>query len=261
MLPLKAAISSVSLFALMASAPSYETGTLRGRGAASKTTARTSNPGALAGFRLEFIDGDHKVKNLGVTHSHRNVRAAMADNDGNDRFSGRAWYRSIGMRTHQTEANCAKGRCTIRIQRPRHGEEFVLRGFMFERIGGDQNIEEIAVEPRPERGDVVIKFADRKTRSDRDVRVKLEYGYIPGSAVSGSFLQRHSRRRGEQKLELNRRVRGAAVLQSFSFRFTNGDHHLKQFAIEQYDRQFQLMFNDNNTDDGYDAQIRYAVLR
>lgn len=262
MISLKVLLSGASLLA-MAFAPytTYETGWVSGHGSRTLTKGSASTPGLLSGFRLEFSNGDHEVKQLGMLHTDRTVTAALADNDGNDPFAFRARYRAVPARTLETESLCREGRCTLNISPPRANETFVLRGFMFHRLRNDANIESISVEPNPGRGTLAVSFVDRDRRArNPDVRVTVEYAYVSNTRIRGTRTQRSTRRRGEQKLELDRSLRGPAVLQGFSFRFTNGDHHLKQFAIEQHDRQFQLMFNDNNTDDSYDAKISYAVL-
>jgi hypothetical protein len=51
------------------------------------------------------------------------------------------------------------------------------------------------------------------------------------------------------------------VLSEFSMKFTNGDHHLSQIAIDIEPTSIRLAFNDKNSDDEYTWDVRVVDLK
>jgi hypothetical protein len=150
----------------------------------------------------------------------------------------------------------------------------------------------------PEAGSRRIRVVYRDDqKSPRHFDVALRYVLMPADKVHDEYdTSGHKQRRDKDANGLwewtsDRRVNGKAlfqmprerhlfgtaqvgpliqenwafpVLQGFSLKFSNSDHHLGEMSINLGlgpSRKIKVLFNDQNFDDPYDARIRYALIR
>src|SRR5690606_24525225 len=108
---------------------------------------------ALAGFELRFLNGDHKLRRIGVLGEERFARLALADQNGDDPFRGRVLLTSLpGAKVQQVTAD-GGGKFDFRLPGAKPADStLVLPGFEFRRAdGSDANLRNIAVWLDPER--------------------------------------------------------------------------------------------------------------
>src|SRR5690606_34130739 len=130
---------------------------------------------ALAGFELRFLNGDHKLRRIGLLGEERFVRMALADQNGDDPFSGRVLLTSLpGAKVQQVSAD-GGGKFDIRLPGARPADStLVLSGFEFRRAdGSDANLRNIAVWLDPERGVARVSLTDDQGLDFRGLEASL----------------------------------------------------------------------------------------
>lgn len=233
-------------------------------GSVSKSEPRLEKPAALAGFHFDFGDGDHKLKAIGLAQSRGGLTATFSDNDGNDVYRYSAHYVSLpdGISIRETSKERCGAACYLSIQIT-GDEKFALLGFdLSSFLDGDYNVGELTIDPQPSRGHVRVVFKD--WGANIGYRVRIQYAAVPSRYVAGEGGGAADRYSKESSVAI-RKNRNAesrqSVLQGFSFRFTNGDHHIKTISARPRAGEYRIMFNDNNTDDSYQSEVYYLVLR
>ncbi|TYT26516.1 hypothetical protein FZO89_09735 [Luteimonas viscosa] len=130
---------------------------------------------AMAGFELRFLNGDHKLRRIGVLGEERFARLALADQNGDDPFRGRVLLTSLpGAKVQQVTAD-GGGKFDIRLpgQAPRDST-LVLSGFEFRRAdGSDANLRNVAVWLDPERNIARVSLTDDQGLDFRGLEASL----------------------------------------------------------------------------------------
>ena len=57
------------------------------------------------------------------------------------------------------------------------------------------------------------------------------------------------------------RPAGVALLQSFDFRFLNGDHHLQRIGIDLTGGRVFVRFRDQDANDPFEWSVKFSTLR
>lgn len=130
---------------------------------------------ALAGFELRYLNGDHKLRRLGVLVDERFARLALADQNGDDPFRGRVLLTSLpGAKVQQVSAD-GGGKFDIRLpDRAPPDSTLVLSGFEFRRTDGtDANLRNIAVWLDPERNSARVSLTDDQGLDFRGLEASL----------------------------------------------------------------------------------------
>ncbi|MGE0323208.1 MAG: hypothetical protein AB7K71_01705 [Polyangiaceae bacterium] len=226
-----------------------------GRGSQPIVTKELSKPAALSGFTLRFSSADdHEIRSLGVLQYPGKAVVGLADQGGEDPFHFNGSYQRLSTsEIHQAARNDCRGPCAI----PIHAETdkvFVLAGFEVKnRRGEDTNVRQLAVIPELAAGRVKVIFRDNGVF---DYTTRVQYLLLPKSAVYAEMVYNatHTLRM------VRRRLPNTHVLQAFSFRFDNGDHHLSNIGVATRDKIY-FGFGDKNADDPFHAEAHFAVLR
>lgn len=120
---------------------------------------------ALQGFQLRFLNGDHKIRALGLMNFGEGIRATLADEGSEDPFEVSAnfvaipnFMNEIGFYTISAER--CNVRCTMRIEGMKEGQTALLAGFEFSRGRNDRNVRGISVEVLPDREIVNVALYD-----------------------------------------------------------------------------------------------------
>jgi hypothetical protein len=232
---------------------------------------------ALSGFELNFqAAGDHTLQSFAVMPDADRIKLSFRDKDGGELFQYTGNYVRIPTKPPQTARlqGCYRLSCDVPIAKPAAGEQFVLLGFSMKRTPGDGNIREIGVRPDPANGRVAVVFRDngnnalgQQTNMTKNFDIEVRYAYAAGNLFAGQGTLTTRRTNGAPRGSVKSpNHTGRAVLQGFSLRFDNGDHHIHDVGIRNTGSaaapvEFDIVFNDQNTDDPWTALVDYAALK
>ncbi len=220
----------------------------------------------LDGFYVRFgprlgqsSNDDHHLRTLEVRLQHpepTNIKVVYADKNADDRFAYIVSVHSreiAGVATGSTGAPlvCAL-QCAIPLARPSPQHVFVLRGFRLSVNGGDRHVERLAVFE----ADGVLVVALEQGGSPNDFLFEVDFAYLPPAAVKdvGELWDNDIRARKDIPA-------GASVIRGFDFRFTNGDHHVREIGVMTPDNgRVEVFFSDKNGDDPFVWSVRWAIL-
>ena len=126
----------------------------------------------------------------------------------------------------------------------------------------DSNIKKIHLMPNKDETAYQVDFRDDSTF---EYEVTIQYGWFAaGSGGDGAQVLTGHRLWGKRNSVIRMTKSSsstASVLRGFSFQFLNGDHYLKDIAVEQDSkRQYKVRFNDKNYDDPVMAQLDIVFL-
>lgn len=156
-LPLRPALETAPLEWRVARA---ETNGMRDAGRAAPQPAVAPVHG-LRGFKLQFQNGDHKLRRLGVAAEDRFVTFALADNNGDDPFLGHAEFVNLSAGQMGEVAGIGGGKFEIPLPAGPANHVPVLSGFEFRRADGtDANLRNIGLWLDNERGVVRVSMID-----------------------------------------------------------------------------------------------------
>ncbi len=115
----------------------------------------------LRGFKLQFQNGDHKLRRLGVVAEDRFVTFALADNNGDDPFLAHAEFINLSAGQMGEVAGIGGGKFEIPLPAGPANHVPVLSGFEFRRTEGtDANLRNIGLWLDTERGVVRVSLID-----------------------------------------------------------------------------------------------------
>lgn len=227
-----------------------------------KEVARASltalpNP-VLGGFRLRYLDGDHQVRRIGITPSGGSANGTLFDRNGGDNIGMRATYLSGQVYRPSSSTKACRGTCTIPVVAPPvdgTGWQLVLVGFSFANAGtGDAKVLRMSIRPAADQRSYRVELRDNGTY---DYHASVSYAWVRGGqngrvTVSG----RRTANERTQAVKMDEVSAAPMFLAGFAVEFGNGDHNLRDFAIERdSDRQFYVRFNDANYDDPMNATV------
>lgn len=261
-MPIPTTMLSAALCATMLFAPDPQQRTVEqdGKEVVSAPLTGLQSP-VLAGFRLRFVDGDHQVRRIGVTASNDAVRGILSDANGRDDISLRANYRSAPVYRPAAASKQCRGTCTIPVATPptdgAGNWELVLVGFSFDNLGGgDSKVRKLEIRPASDRRSYRVELRDNGTF---DVKATLQYAWIRGDGLTGRTTVTGARKAGshQQTVKMaNASTTARMLIAGFSFEFGNGDHNLRDIAIErETDGYYYARFNDANYDDPMTATL------
>mgnify|MGYP001606669905 CR=1 FL=1 len=137
-----------------------ETTGMRDAGRAAPQPALSAVHG-LRGFKLQFENGDHKLRRIGVVGEGRFVTFALADGNGDDPFLARAEFVNLSAGQMAEVAGIGGGKFEIPLPAGPAGHVPVLAGFEFRRAdGSDANLRNIGLWLDSERGVARVSLVD-----------------------------------------------------------------------------------------------------
>ena len=139
----------------------------------------------------------------------------------------------------------------------------LLSRFGFALNQGDNHIKQVAI--HEDNGQLTVSFHDQQFSAPDDTFLwSVQYAYVPGDRFSQvgelSGTRAHDR-------VIATIPTGKAVLRGFSFTyqpyFTSGnDHHLQQIGVRPNTTGSAfLTYRDDNGDDGFDWDYRWAIIK
>jgi hypothetical protein len=226
----------------------------------------------LDGFYVRFgpplgqtSNEDHHLRTLEVRLQHpepTNIKLVYADKNADDRFAYIVSVHSrtiAGVETRSTGGPWACAiQCSMPLARPSPQHVFVLRGFRLSvPSGGDRHVERLAVFEVDGVLVVAMENATFIPITANDLLFEVDYAYLPPAAVQevGELWDTGHR-------DARRNIpAGASVIRGFDFRFTNGDHHVKEIGVmTPDDGRVEVFFSDKNGDDPFVWSVRWAIL-
>ena len=229
----------------------------------STTTKGPKGDMGLAGFWLDWktSGSDHELKRAGVLHDPiGQTRVFFSDDDGKELFRSQVQFQALpaGTRVLAASRRQCRGTCAVRIAAPAPGEVFVLRGFLVERTGGDTHLRELTIRPRPGDRAVDVTFADN---GSPEFHVELLYAYVPKAWVAATRSAKLDKRRSGSFLHFADTTDRRRVLQGFSMKFNNGDHHVRKLQISTVQTGWGGYLADKDGHDPFQLSVQWASLR
>jgi len=218
-----------------------------------------SIPSGLNSFSFSFQNGDHHIKSITALPNALRTTVGFLDNDGNDPYQVALRVdNNLGPGARSVFAldnqSCNGGTCRVRLPVPcGSNNTFILTGFSFQFKDGDRQIKKVAIKRIND--ELEVSFGDQ-TPSDPYVW-SVQYAIVPRA----NLVREQTIRRSTMGSARVARLPGRAVIQGFSFEFTNADHHLRDFKVDLQNNQLAVNFQDNNLDDPVAWSVDYAVLR
>lgn len=218
---------------------------------------------AMQGFHLAFMNGDHKIRALGVINFGEGIIATLADSGNEDPFEVGANFVAIPnfmneMGVYTVSAERCNVRCTMRIEPMKEGQTALLAGFEFDRGRNDKNVRGISVEVLPDReivnvalyddrgpdfsGFLPIPMADiispasalEPPKDYYDVRVQVLL--LPERLMRGVTRVIGTSRTEALAAEVPEKYRRGAdrphALMGFGLSFNNSDHFIEQIGVD-----------------------------
>lgn len=138
---------------------------------------------ALRGFKLQFQNGDHKLRRLGVLAEDRFVNFALADSNGDDPFLAHAELINLSAGQMAEVAGIGGGKFEIPLPAGPAGHVPVLAGFEFRRNdGSDANVRNIGVWLDAGRGVARVSLIDDQGLDLRGLTLAI------GASIGGAAL-------------------------------------------------------------------------
>lgn len=238
-----------------------------------------NNP-ALTSFECRYLNSDHHVHNLrvgGMVEDSQYI-LMLTDHDygvsggEHDRVHLKARYffisplylSSEGVQTASGTSSNQQGN-RITLPRPDASDLFVLRGFEFVGAPGrNHHLRHIEVRYNYVASELVVNFIDDSPHDDSyswyvhymflKSRCEIPLNYCFEGPNTLQFILTN---RGSRSIP----NKGRALLSGFSFRFLDGDHHLKHIAIDLYPLdQITVTFTDHERTHAVEAVIDYIKV-
>jgi hypothetical protein len=216
----------------------------------------------LQSYYFRFTDKDHHFGGIEVRPNIPAINKASlgySDKNGDDKYSYKvtfAPYFGEIIRRTTTEFG-KKGSFTFAVKRPDNPANyvFVIRGFYLQYRGGDHHIEEFGIEENG--GQVTVTLNDKN--NDDPFRIDLDYAFIPKQRFSEINVRSGRNAKGGQRASIGS---GVGVIRGFRFKFTNGDHHIKESGIVMNGAgRLEVYFSDKNQDDPFNWNVRYGIVK
>jgi hypothetical protein len=216
-------------------------------------------------FRAE---GGREVSNFSLRQTNTGLDFAFADINGGEEVKGYAWLVPLPVGTEPltvTATGCA-GICRVSLGPLPANSVFVLRGFNFERTGGEGAIQTVAVGPLLRSatgvGALTVDFRDIEFA----YRANIDYALVPADAVTGPSSTGGAYSGGSAALVGLSNV-GDAVLSGFSFKYGGGGHPLEEVGLELGGLGYEVWYQGPEAEENrrhpelpFDWEADYIIL-
>jgi hypothetical protein len=221
----------------------------------------------LIGFDVGWTRDDHHVSWLSIGPNTTSpldsgdYLVALRDQDSSGHpISGRIKFEDLRdvARHREASSGSVRGEQRLRIPHLSSAEEFVLTGFLFEYESSDHHLLHIKLLQMAHNDHIHVNFGD--AGGAERYRVSIKYAVLPSSMLARStvYMESGSPVRSEDRIS---RTAGTALLQSFEFRFQNGDHHLQRISLDLDEDEVLVRFRDQDGNDPFTWMTEFAVLR
>ena len=219
----------------------------------------------LVGFDIGWNSGDNHISVISIGPL---TEAAVEEGDyiallKDRRLEGRPISGSVKfmelpeVAQHRVvSASRLRGEERLRIPHLTSSESFLLTGFYFIYESDDHNLLQFKVRQMAHNDHIYVNFGDND--GAEPYFAAISYAVVPSALVSQSILI--DSRTGIRSDERFSRAPGNAVLQSFEFKFLNGDHKVQRVSIDLADDMIFARFRDKNGDDPFSWRAEFALI-
>lgn len=215
----------------------------------------------LCELDFRFTSGDRHVRTLKAIPNLFSSRMLVDLSDRSNDRTGRALLRwwdlgATGSLRFGVNSFCRDG-CWIRAVPITSDQELVLAGVELRYLDGDHHVRDIEVRPFPEAGWIWVRMTDNS--SYYAFAASVAYVVMP----RGDFERFSSRSTDDEWSDVSRpKPAGMSLLQGFSARFRNGDHHLERLHIDVCNTAVRGTFHDGDgVNDPFRLDVDYIVRR
>ncbi len=134
----------------------------------------------------------------------------------------------------------------------------MLTGFTFDYQASDHNILLLKLRQMAHNDHIHVHLADND--GAESYRACVYYAVIPRSMLAHHIVQAHSGAHARSEAS-QPRLPGPALLQSFEFKFQNGDHHIQRISVDLDEDLVLARFRDQDGNDPFSWMVEYSVLR
>ncbi|HEV2851638.1 MAG TPA: hypothetical protein VHC97_02425 [Thermoanaerobaculia bacterium] len=146
-----------------------------------------------------------------------------------------------------------RGKCTVHLNKPAGDFVFVLVGFQLSFRGTDHHIDEVGI--LENNGDLTVFFNDK---NDDDIFIwSIQFAWVPRDSI---LQLGESSGAGDRKGASRTIPHGSSVIRGFKFNFRDSDHHIRATSVLTPDGRVEVLYTDQNGDDPFDWQVRWAIL-
>lgn len=222
-------------------------------------TRRLGRASVLSSFRLEFLNGDHKINTIRILPIGGQASIGFADKDGNDPISVDATWLTIpgasnGVWAIDPWVEYRGGEISSALPQRNANTTLAIAGFeAVLRPGHDCHVEQVAIGFSPDQRSINVDFGKGCSQVPF---VRVLYSEIPNQLIrsSGSLTG------AERDRASGRRPRGPHVISGFKFKFNNGGHFLQSFGIHLRGADL-ISWQDQNLDDPIEYRVDWIELR
>jgi hypothetical protein len=133
----------------------------------------------------------------------------------------------------------------------------LLDHFFFRDVNDDQHLRILSAMPRLSAGTGLLDVAFSDNTSNEQFEYRIAHQRVTSPALTVNTFTDTCR--GQCTRTLTPPSSNVEfVISGFTFVFTSGDHHIDAIGIRYSNGQLTHWFNDQNDDDQYNVQIRYA---
>ena len=217
-------------------------------------------------FYFRDVSGDQHLYRVEALPLFQLMFIDFSDEDPQEQFEYRVAHSRVaptGMIRGSYRQEFCVGKCIQEITKPAGDYVFVLEGFSFAFVGGDDHhIDEIGV--LENEGVLTAYYNDQN--DDDEFEVSVEYWWVPRSMLSDITAVSASR---VQDTGTARRTIAAGTKVIRGFHVDNlasgggGDNHIKRFGLLTNSTTVDIYYGDQNPADSADWSylFRYATLR
>lgn len=134
-----------------------------------------------------------------------------------------------------------------------------LVGFrMFFGVSGEHELERVGI--WFEDDDLHIVLADQGVTPRDDYSFLVDFVVIPPAGMSRSQGVERGVATGGRRIYVPTHSHAHLFLTGWEFRFTNGDHEIREIGIDRQGSNYIVFYSDKNADDPFDWRIEWAQI-
>lgn len=214
---------------------------------------------ALSSFYLGFLNGDHKIRGIGLMPDADTAHVMFIDNDSNDPLHVNASWWNIPGAVGGTVEFPPNSHISDLIPPGPPNSTLVIGGFnAYISEWTDCDIWNFAVKFNPTNDRMIIEMGSNcnKVKGRRGA-----YVWVPNSLISANKIVTGSQR-GRNQVSGTLPPSDKYLIRAFDFQFKNGGHHLYSMGVMlQPPIASVVSWQDNNLDDPIQWRVDYSVLK
>ncbi len=214
---------------------------------------------ALSSFYLGFLNGDHKIRGIGIMPDAETARAMLIDNDSNDPYHAEATWWNIPGAVGGSVDFPQDSHVSNLIPPGPANSTLVIGGFeAYLSKWTDCDIWNFGVKFNPSNDRMLIEMGS----NCNEIKGRRgSYVWVPNSYLAGNKIVTGSQR-GRNQVSGTLPQSDKYLIRAFDFQFKNGGHHLLNMGVTLEPPKASVVhWMDNNMDDPIQWRVDYSVLK